>query len=145
MRQKEEFGVKDVKKFALILLLTAALVSYFMRGHIFDFWLDKVYVFAALIFSFLLYSGVRAYRLRKGRICCACGVEIKRYRDTLYCLRWNSGRKPTPLFFCRLCGTHHAHLPYKDNPERGEEDEKSQSELYAEMRGSLKKDLRGKK
>ena len=104
----------------------------------FEFYKKYHWVFALGYLITFIYLFVRGRRIRAKRFCIQCDKPLRKYSDTIYSMRWNSGRKPTPLFFCLKCATEIKDREYSGQKLFPDERKKASKELYNEMLGQVK-------
>ena len=121
-----------IKIIGILILLYIVWNIYDGRQEIKDVFLSNIYWIGLWMGAFI---GYRVYisRINNRRTCTKCGVPINTYHNTIFCLRWNSGREPTPLFFCLDCAREYAGKPYKGNHHHEAEDNKTAGELLDEL------------
>ena len=137
MARKNDKERNPIKTAIVIIIAVVCVLIYIKKDTIEKVWFDYIWWSAGILFVGLLIQLIIGLRRKRGRICIVCKKELKTYRNTVYCLRWNSGRKPTPLFFCLKHGRAVMKKKYVNTTHREDEDTKTQTELWKEMRGVI--------
>ena len=124
----------------IVTVVVIALLAYAYKDGLIEAVKTLYPLFIIILLVLLCYLVYYGSKQRLGRNCCVqkCHKPLRSYGDTFYCLRWNSGRKPTALFFCGKHAKMIYKKKYKGNFERGEEDKKGQHELLGELKEALK-------
>ena len=131
----------NIEKGVLLLIISIIGLAVWTWYHIpVEFYMKYHVIFAISYIIIFIYLYIRGRKIRAKRFCIECDKPLKKYSDTIYSMRWNSGRKPTPLFFCYRCAKEIKDREYSGQRLLPDEKKKTSKELYTEMLGQVKKE-----